>query len=79
MLTKDEVATLESLIRRMSSVQRDALQHWLDDFYDWEQDDAEPARLPAIGRQLNDRRLQEEIEETEDCAAWLVEKGGAVA
>jgi hypothetical protein len=57
MLSKDEVATLESLIRRMSSVQWDALYLWFDDFFDEESCD-----------QPNHRPLQEEIEEAERVA-----------
>jgi hypothetical protein len=75
MLTKEDVGTVENLIRRMNSVERDALEHWLDDFYDWELDDADPARRPSIGRQPNDRPLQEEIEESVWCVT--VEKSWA--
>jgi hypothetical protein len=34
MLNKDEVATLESLIRRMTGKQREGLGVWLDDGHD---------------------------------------------
>jgi len=52
MLTKDEVATLESLIRRMSRTERDGLEMWFDGFYDEESCD-----------QPNDRPLEEKIKE----------------
>ena len=73
MLTKDEVATLESLIRRMSSVQRDALEHWLESFYDFgeaDSHDGHPLVPPAAGRLDNDRPLQEEIDEEVEWVEW---------
>jgi hypothetical protein len=52
MLSKDEVAMLESLIRRMSLEEKFGLELWLDDWYDENSD-----------HQLNTRPLQEKIKE----------------
>ena len=52
MLTKDEVATLESLIRRMSLEEKFGLELWLDGWYDENSD-----------HQLNIRPLREKIKE----------------
>jgi hypothetical protein len=70
MLTKHEVATLESLIRRMSPEERCGFDVWQDNFFD-ENSDIQP----------NDRPLWQEIEEAKEDAARLVEieKGGTVA
>jgi len=70
MLSKDEVATLEGLIRRMSTLQHDALEHWLESFYDFgeaDSHDGHPLVPPAAGRLDNDRPLQDEIEEIVWC------------
>ena len=70
MLSKDEVATLEDLIRRMSPLQHDALEHWLESFYDFgeaDSHDGQPLVPPAAGRLDNNRPLQEEIEEAQWC------------
>jgi len=70
MLTKDEVATLESLIRRMSLEEKFGLELWLDGWYDENSD-----------HQLNTKPLWEEIEEAKESEARerLVEKSEAVA
>ena len=52
MLTKDEVATLESLFRRMSPEELCGFNVWQDNFFD-ENSDIQP----------NDKPLQEEIQE----------------
>jgi hypothetical protein len=75
MLTEDEVATLESLIRRMSLEEKFGLELWLDGWYDENSD-----------HQLNTRPLWENVKEAEEReawlakenAAWLAEKGEAV-
>jgi len=70
MLTKDEVATLESLFRRMSPEELCGFNVWQDNFFD-ENSDIQP----------NDRPLWEEIEEAKESEARerLVEKSEAVA
>ena len=52
MLTKDEVATLESLIRRMSLEQKGGLEVWLDGWYDENSD-----------HQLNTQPLWDDLRE----------------
>ena len=68
MLTKDEVATLESLIRRMSLEEKGGLEIWLDGWYDENSD-----------HQLNTRPLWDDLKEYERYEASLVEKSEAVA
>jgi hypothetical protein len=52
MLTKDEVATLESLIRRMSLEEKFGLEIWLDGWYDENSD-----------HQLNTKPLWDDLRE----------------
>lgn len=81
MLTKDEAATLESLIRRMSCAERDGLEHWLESWYDFGEDGngGQPLVPPRSGRLPDTWPLWEDLKEAEWCAEhvpWLVEKGG---
>ena len=66
MLTNDEVATLESLIRRMSLEEKSGLEIWLDGWYDENSD-----------HQLNTRPLWDDLKEYERYEVSLVSEAVA--
>jgi hypothetical protein len=59
MLNEDEVATLESLIRRMSWKQRGGLEAWLNNGHD------------GHGNWINNGLLWPAVKEAQDCLHWF--------